>query len=217
MAEWLKGLAKPVGLLADTDERGQQVLEVCQVTGIKVPEEVAVLGVGNDDFICEFTCPPMSSIRVNVETVGFQMAEFFARLLNGENLPPQTFVSRPIAVTERQSTDVLAVDDDVVKEAVQFIRQNSMRPLGVLDAAEAVSVTVRTLDRRFKKALGRSVYNEIARVRIEQVCRMLLESSLSIFDIAHKMGYSDPVDLNRAFKREKGIAPSAYRMAHTAI
>jgi LacI family transcriptional regulator len=217
LMEWLQSLPKPVGLLAGSDDRGREVLQACQVGGLNVPEEVAVLGMGDEDIICELATPPLSSICMNTRNVGYQVAELLNRLMTGESLPPLQILDYPTRVIERQSTNILAIDDDVVKQAVRFIRQNSMEAIAAADVAKAVFLGVRTLDRRFKKSLGRSVHSEITQVRIEQACNLLTQTNLSISQIAIDLGYSDPPALTLAFKREKGIGPLAYRKKYVQM
>lgn len=217
MVKWLKALPKPVGLMTCSDYRGNQILEACGIAKLQVPDDIAILSVGNEDIICEMARPPLSSVNVCWESAGYRAGEILNRLMNSEKLPPQKLLAQPIAIFERQSTDVLAINDKEVKQAVRFIHRNSMKPISVTDVAEAVSMTIRTLDRRFKKILGRSVHSEISRMRIKQVCHMLVETNLSVSQIALKLGYSDPPHLNRAFKREKGMGPLAYRQTYTAI
>jgi LacI family transcriptional regulator len=217
LADWLKTLPKPVGIMAGSDMRAQHVLEACHVAKLHVPEEVAVLGIGNDDFFCELTYPSLTSICLDTESVGYRAAEILDRLMNGEKLPPQKLIVQPTTIAERQSTDVLAINDDEVKRAVRFIRLNSMKPISASDVADIVCTTTRTLDRRFQKSLGRSVHSEIVRTRIEQACHMLATTNLSISQIAHRLGYSEPKHLTQAFKREKGIGPLAYRRTYASI
>jgi LacI family transcriptional regulator len=131
LVEWLKTLPKPIGLMACNDDRGQHVLEACRVAELHVPEEVAVLGVDNDDFICELTQPSLTSICLNIESIGYQSAEILDRLMHGEQLPPQKLWVEPTAIAVRQSTDILAINDDEVKQAARFIRLNAMKPITV--------------------------------------------------------------------------------------
>jgi len=214
MAKWLKTLPTPIGLMACNDDRGRQVLEACRFSGLLVPDDVAVLSVDNDDYLCEVTNLSLSSIYFNLERIGYQADELLDRLMHGEKVPSQTLLVEPMGIKVRQSTDVMALDDDIVKQAVRFIRLNCMKPINVADVAMAMFQTTRTLQRRFNKALGRSVHNEIIRVRLEQACQMLIETNLSISQIALKLGYSEIRYFTQAFKREKGIGPLAFRKAY---
>jgi LacI family transcriptional regulator len=217
LAKWLKSLPKPVGIMACSDKRAQHVLEACYIAKLHVPEDVAVLGVDNDDFFCELSYRPLSSISINTESIGYQVGEILDRSVNGEKVPPQELLFEPIEIVERESTEVLAIDDEQVKGAVRFIRLNRMKHISATEVAEAVGTCIRTLDRRFKKSLGRPVHSEIVRVRIEQACHMLSNSNLSVAEIAYKLGYFEPKHLTQAFKREKGMSPVTYRNSFSKV
>ena len=187
LARWLKSLPKPIGLMACSDKRAQHVLEACYIANLDVPEDIAVIGVDNDDFFCELNYPPLSSISINTENIGYHAGHILDRSLKGENLPPQELLFEPTTIIERESTEVLAIYDEMVKEAARFIRLNRMEHISATEVAEAVGTCIRTLDRRFKKSLGRPVHSEIMRVRIQQACHMLVNSNLSITQIAYKL------------------------------
>ena len=214
LVNWLKTLPKPVGLMACNDDRGQHVLEACRVAELHVPEEIAVIGVDNDDFICDLTNPSLTSICLNNANIGYRAAEILDRLLDGQKVQPQKLLFKPTGIAVRQSTDILAIDDDDVKRAIRFVRLNCLKPINVADVAAHLSMTIRTLDRRFSASIGRSVHSEIVRMRIEHACHLLVETNLSISEIAVKVSYSELKYLTQAFTREKGIGPLAYRKTY---
>jgi len=214
LAEWLKGLPKPVGLMTCNDDRGQHVTEACANANLDVPYEVAVIGVDNDDQVCDISNPPLSSVALDVDKAGFQASELLDRMMAGQKLPPQTVIVHPSRVVTRQSTNILAVEDKLVSQALNFIHQNAKRLIQVDDVIKAISVSRRYLHDKFMKTLRRSVYDEIKRVRIDLISRMLLETDISISDIALNLGYDNTNHFARYFKHKIGISPLEYRKLH---
>lgn len=214
LAEWLKGLPKPAGVMTCNDDRGQHVTEACANANIGVPYEVAVIGVDNDDQVCDISNPSLSSVALDVDKAGFQASELLDRMMAGQKLPPQTVIVHPSRVVTRQSTDILAVEDKLVSRALNFIHQNAKRLIQVDDVIKAISVSRRHLHDKFMKTLRRSVYDEIKRVRIDLISRMLLETDMSISDIAFNLGYDNTNHFARYFKHKMGISPLEYRKLH---
>jgi LacI family transcriptional regulator len=214
LSDWLKSLPKPVGIMACNDDRGQHVTEVCKTAGLKVPDEVAVIGVDNDELVCDLTEPPLSSLALNVEKGGYEAAELLDHLMSGKKITTDSIIVEPTQVVGRQSTDVLAIEDRLVSEALQFIRNNAKRTIQVADVVAVARVSRRSLEQRFRKILGRSINHEIRRVRVEQVARILIETNKSIGQIALDLGYPGVDHIARYFRAEKGISPAAYRKLH---
>ncbi|UCC21755.1 MAG: DNA-binding transcriptional regulator [Planctomycetota bacterium] len=211
MAEWLRSLPKPVGVMACNDDRGRQVIEACKIAGLHVPEEVAVIGVDYDDLVCSLSNPPLSSVALNFERAGYEAAELLGQLMAGKKPGNQTIVVPPTHIVARQSTDVLEVEDYHVARAVRFIRQHAKEPIQVEDVVSVAAVSRRGLERRFRRVLSRSVLDEIRRVHVEQVTRMLIETNLSIAQIALTLGYTGVAHIARYFRREKGMSALEYR------
>jgi len=214
MADWLKSLPKPVGLMACNDDRGRHVIEACKVTGLHVPEEVAVIGVDNDELVCELSDPPLSSVALNVERGGYEAAELLDKLMAGEKAENKDIIVQPTHIVTRQSTDILAVDDIDVAEALRFIRLHAKEPIQVGEVADAAALSRRALQQRFRRTLNRTVYDEIRHARMEQAARMLAETNLSVSQIAQKLGYSGVEKMSRSFRREIGMSPLAYRKCY---
>ncbi|MCJ7729517.1 MAG: substrate-binding domain-containing protein [Sedimentisphaerales bacterium] len=196
------------------DDRGQHVTEACENANLDVPYEVAVIGVDNDDQVCDISNPPLSSVALDVEKAGFQASELLDRIMAGEKMPPQTVTVRPTRVVTRQSSNIVAVEDKLVSQALQFIHQNAKRLIQVDDVIKDLSVSRRSLHDKFMKTLGRSVYDEIKRVRIDLISQMLLETDLSISDIAFSLGYDSTNHIARYFKQKMGVSPLDYRKLH---
>ena len=211
MADWLMSLPKPIGLMSCNDDCGQNVAEICKIVGLYVPGEVAIVGVNNDEVICGLSDPPLSSIPLNAERAGYEAAELLDRLMSGEKMAGQRIIDHPTHVVTRQSTDILAIEDHEVAEAVYFIRQRPKEPIQVTDVVSASTLSRRTLEQRFRNILGHSILSEIRRVRIELVIQMLVSTTLSISQIALALGYTGIDHISRYLKRETGMTPLAYR------
>ena len=213
IAEWLRSLPRPIAVMAGNDDRSQDVLAACKIAGLKVPLEVAILGVDNDEFICDLSYPQLSSIAVDTERAGYEAARVLDRLMRQEPMTEeeQEVLVYPVQVVTRQSTDVLAVEDPEVAQAVQFIRKHAREAIQVSDVAEAVGLSRRALQQRFRRVLARSVHEEIRQGRVNHMAEMLVETNLPVFQIAELLGYPDASNISRYFKRQKGVSPSAYR------
>ena len=214
IADWLLTLPKPIGLMACNDDRAEWVIEACKIAGLNVPDEVAIVGVDNDPLICDLCNPPLSSIVLNVEKAGYEAALQLDNMMGGKEVINFEIPVQPTHVTVRQSTDVLAVDDVSVAAAIRFIRQRSKTVFQVSDVADAAALSRRVLEKRFRTILGHSIHDEIRQARVEQIVKMLAETTMSISDIAHALGFSDVAHISRYFRREKGMSPLAYRKRH---
>ncbi len=214
MADWLKTLPKPCGLMVCNDDRGQQLLEAFKIAGLHVPDEVAVIGVDNDALICEVSEPPLSSISLNNERAGYEAAALLAKLMAGSTMAHQEIVVQPATVVTRESTDNLAIEDSTVAQAVRFIRQHTTDIIQVSDVVNAVAMSRRTLERNFRKVLGHSMLDEIRRVHVSQFAKMLIETNLPVSQIAVDLGHADFKNISRYFRKEKGMSPLAYRKKH---
>jgi len=211
LAAWLLKRVKPLAVFVCNDDRAEQVAMACRSVGLKVPEEVAVLGVDNDEFVCELSNPPLSSVALAVESAGYMAAQTLDEMMRGKSREAKVITVPPTRIVERRSTDVLALRDAEVATALRYIYENARSPLQVEDVAREVGVSRRNLYDRFMKALGRSVHDEIARVRAEQIAGMLRHTRLTVPEIARLTGCPSASHLTRFFKRHKGTTPRAYR------
>jgi LacI family transcriptional regulator len=212
-AQWILALPKPMGLLTFTDDCGFQVLDACRRAGVRVPDEVAVVGSGNDAVLCTLTNPPMSSIELGAAKIGYEATALLAQLMRSKkrNRKPVQVILPPVGVVTRHSSDVLAVDDPAVADAVSFIRENACRPIMVEDVLRHVGLSRTVLDLRFKAALGRTTKAEVLRVQLETARRLLFESNLSLDTVARQSGFSSAKYMGDAFARVLGIRPGEYR------
>ena len=212
MADWLRSLQKPLGLMVCNDDRARYVIEACKIAGLHVPEQMAVIGVDNDELICDFSNPRLSSVALNLERSGYEAAELLDELMARKvKSADQKIIVQPSQIIPRQSTDILAIDDEDVTNAVRFIRQNAKNKIQVSDVAHAVGVSRRGLERRFRMVLSSSVLDEIRRVRVEHVARMLVETNLSVGQVSLALNFPSIEHISRFFKQEKGMSPLAYR------
>lgn len=211
LIRWLTRLPKPVGVMACNDLRGRHVLEACRRAGLQVPKEVAVIGVDNDELMCELAVPPLSSINEGSEQIGYQAAQLLDRLMTGRKRRPVHLIVPPTDLVTRQSTDVVAVEDPVVAEALTFIRDRGRENIRVSDIVDHVCVSRSTLETRFKTHLGKTVHSELLQVRLDAARRLLTSSSLSLHAIAEKAGFSSLHYMSTVFRRELGYPPGRFR------
>jgi len=211
LADWLRGLPKPVGLMACNDERSCELIEAAHIADLTVPEEVAVIGVDNDELLCNLLDPPLSSIALNLEKAGYEAAALLDRLMAGEKMAGQKIVAEPIGVVARKSTDILAISDPVVPTAISFIREHAGDVMRVDDVVNATPLSRRLLEQRFRETLGRTILKEIQRVHVESAAEILLKTDLPVSQVAQKCGFSGATHLGVVFKKQMKITPLAYR------
>ena len=211
LVHWLKRLPRPVGIMACYDIKAQKLLDVCRELDIAVPEEVAVIGVDNDQLLCDLADPPLTSVICNTRRTGFEAASLLDRMMSGEKVGPESILVKPLSIEARQSTDILAIDDPDVVSAVRFIRENAMSGINVGDVLRQVLLSRRMLESRFQKILGRSPHQEITRLRIERVKQLLTETDLPLSEIAARTGFQHNEYMSVAFKKAIGVAPGKYR------
>jgi LacI family transcriptional regulator len=214
MKAWLKALPKPVALFAAMDGRARQVLDACMAAGVTVPDEVAVLGVDDDPFICEATFPTLSSMQTNGQQAGYLLARHLDALMRGKRPRTQTFFVAPVRVITRRSTDATAIPDPRVARALEYIwREAADRPIHVPDVVRLLGSSRRFAEIHFKAVVGRTIMEEIRRVKLERVCALLAETSLSIGEIARQCGFARESHLAFLFRKRFGSSMSTYRSA----
>jgi LacI family transcriptional regulator len=210
---WLLALPKPAGIFCSTDNRAAEVLEVCRLSGIRVPEDVCVLGVDNDELVTKVTHPPLSSIALPTHKIGFEAARLLDELMSGGERPAAPILFPPTGVVARQSTNLLSIADPDVLAAVRYIREQVHRQVTVRDLLRAVPVNRRYLERKFKQHLGRTPLQEIRRVRLEKAKQLLSETELSMPAVARRSGFPNAARLANVFHDGTGMTPSQYRKA----
>jgi LacI family transcriptional regulator len=215
LVSWIAELPKPIGILAIDDTAASDLADACVEADIAVPEHVAILGVNNDQLLCEAAWPPLSSVEADYTRVGFAAAKILDQLLAQQDVGARDrfVLLPPIGVVQRQSTNILAVDDPNLANALRFIREHACDPCSVSDVLRAVPVGRRWLERQFAAQFGRSPHDEIAHARIETAKRLLLQSDLRIQDIAFRSGFADIKSFYQSFGKVVGTAPAAFRRA----
>ena len=204
-------LPKPAGVFAAYDIKGRQLLDACRDAGVAVPEEIAVVGVDNDELLCGLATPPLSSVIPNTRRTGYEAARLLDRMLQGEEVPPEGHFIPPLGVHARQSTDILAVEDREIAAAMRFIREQACDGITVEDVLRAVPLSRRVLERRFRAVVGRTPHEEILRLRLDRVKQLLAETDLSLERISTLAGFAHPEYMSVAFKREIGVTPGCHR------
>jgi len=213
LSKWLKSLPKPIGIFAATDIRARNVIETCKHAGIQVPEEVAVVGVDNDELFCEMTSPKLSSVDFAAERAGYESAKILSYLMSGKKAPPAPYLGA-LRVVVRRSSDVLGVDDLLIREAVHYIRDCYAQPINVSSVVRAMAVSRRQLEIRFKKVLGHSILEEIKKRRLRQVCALLAATDLTLDQITELSGFQSKNYLVNVFRKEFGTTMMMFRKSH---
>lgn len=214
LVRWLKKLPKPVGIMTCDDDQGLQVLDACLRAEIVVPDEVAVIGVNNDEHLCGLSNPPLSSIDVNPERIGYEAAALLDRLMAGAKAPKEVVEFAPRGLVVRQSSDVVGIDDHYVAAALRFIRAHAGETIGVSDVANALDVSRSTLERRFLKLLGRTPKQELLRVQLAKAQYLLTQTNLPLATVAEKSGFRSSGYFCEVFHRRIGCTPGTFRREH---
>ncbi|MGI9070454.1 MAG: substrate-binding domain-containing protein [Bryobacteraceae bacterium] len=217
LARWLSLLPKPIGVMACNDDRARMLAEACRLRGIRVPDEVAILGVDNDEQVCNGANPPLSSIALATERGGYEAAALLDTLMQGRKPQSCTLFVNPTHVVARQSTDTLAIDEPTVVRALRFIRDNANKDIRVADLLAASGVSRRALQDRFRECLGRTPIEEIHRCRVEHLARLLVETNMTVSEIAAMSGFELDAHVARFFSRHTGVTPLAYRTRNRAL
>jgi LacI family transcriptional regulator len=208
---WLRSLPKPTGIFACHDVWGFQAAEACRLIGIRVPDDVAIIGVDNDDLLCELARPSLSSVAIPAERIGQEAASLLDHLLVGAKRPKEPVLIPPLGVVTRQSSDVLALDDPEIVAAVRFIQQHAHLPIRVGDVLRQVSVSRRALERRFFQSMNRSVAEEIRRAHVSRAKELIAGTDLMLGEVARQSGFTDARQLSVVFRQHMAQTPSDYR------
>lgn len=211
----IKEAEKPLAVLAYNDIVAAEVVDVAGSCGFSVPEEVAVMGVDNDDLLCNTAAVPLSSVKHDLHSLGYQGAKLLQQLMQGESSPDRPILIAPQGVEIRASTDIIAIHNPRCAAALKFIKTNYPQNIGVEDLAAAAGCSRRTLETEFLRELGRTLNKELQRVRINQVKKLLISTPLSIADIATACGFHSGEYLYRIFMKMEHTTPRKFRVEHT--
>lgn len=215
LLQWLGRLRAPVGVMASTDLRAGMVLDACREMGLRVPEDVGVIGVDDDPVIAEFCDPPLTSVSRNEQRVGREAAALLARLMKGAAASTEPILIPPAGIAARRSTETVAIDDPLVAHAVSYIRAHISGRFGVEKVLKELSVSRRSLEYRFRAALQTSPYDYINQLRVDAAKAMLAgPGKHKLTSVARACGFADPRRLRAVFGRVLGVSPKAYQKLH---
>lgn len=209
--DWLKSLRAPCGVMCQDDRLAVRLVQICWEIGISVPEQVGIIGVGNQRSVCLLTQPTLSSVQTDGIGIGEQAGAVLHELILGRQTETQEICVPPIGIMGRASTDLTQVDDPLIAKALVMIRQHAVHPLSVTELADRLPLSRRAFERRFLRCMGRTALQEIRRVQIDRVKQMLIETDLPMPEIAKACGLSGGKHLSTTFRQMEGITPSDYR------
>ena len=198
-------------MMASNDGRALHVLQACRAEQMRVPEDVAIVGVDNDDVMCELANPPLTSVEQGARRIGFEAAALLDTMMTGQAPPRQSTAVPPEGLVARQSTDVLAIGDPDVAESLRLIRRRACEPLAVRDVLDAATVSRSTLEARFRAVLGRSIHGEIRRVQLEMAQRLLATTNMPLKEVARQSGFSSVQYFTVVFREATGVTPASAR------
>ena len=207
----LRDAPKPLALLAYDDADAARALGACLAAGLSVPDDVAILGIGGDRLICENQSVSISSIEHDQGRTGYEGAELLDHLMNGDQPPAKPILIPPRGITVRQSTDFIAAASPIVRKALEFIKANIARPIGLEQVSTEIGTSRATLARLFDSEFGRTVGKEILRQRIDLAKKLMSDNVLSIAEIAYRTGFCNPAYFTNTFRRETGLTPRTWR------
>jgi LacI family transcriptional regulator len=212
LVEWLKQLPKPTAILASCDILACHLSNAVKEAELVIPNEIAILGVDNDQTICNICDPPLSSIALNLKKAGYNAAKLLDRIISGQtSMKGQRIDIQPTHVETRGSTDIFAINEPEIVQALKYIKQNSNKPIQVNDIISNVYISKRSLQLKFQKVLGRSIHEEIVQAHLENAKTMLIETNMPIDEIARRSGFHYTSNMRRAFKQATGLLPQQYR------
>ena len=211
IADALNQAGKPLGVCTPNSVLARIVVEVAQQCGYRVPDDIAVIGVNDDPLICESTNPHLSAVIQPAERIGYLAAELLELLMHGKPVAEKTTFVQPLGVADRRSTDMMATEDNDVRTALRFIRNNAHTPIEVADVADHVAISRPTLEIRFVKEIGKTPGIEHRRVRVELAKKLLAETSDSITNVVFAAGFNSRQVFCNRFRQDTGMSPSQYR------
>ena len=211
LIEWIESLPKPIAIFACDDNQGSILLQACNVCGVKMPSEVAIIGVDNDEVLCNMSAPSLSSINIDIEGGGYSTAKMAERMKKDPTYRGEDIILRPMSIVSRMSSNIFATRDTAILTALQYISANIDHRIMVKDVLDQVPLSRRLLEQRFLKETGTTLYQYITQLRMDRFAQLLLESNDSIANIAIRMEEEDTKSISRRFLAVKGCTPSEFR------
>ncbi|MDR0667591.1 MAG: DNA-binding transcriptional regulator [Prevotellaceae bacterium] len=215
LMNWLRSMPKPLAVMACDDNQAHHIAELCRIGGVKIPEEIALLGVDNDESICTLADPPLSSINQAVEKGGYETAQLMEKMIQNPHAHYDDIVVNPTHIITRQSSDIHATSDKHIAAALRYIHQHTDKEFKIESLCRAVSLSRRLLEIRFKREIGLPIYSYITNLRIERLAHRLVETQNPITEIIDDLCFSDYKNIARLFKKLKGCSPSQFRARHS--
>lgn len=216
LSNWLQKLPKPIALMTCDDNQALHITEACRQNKIRIPEEIAVLGVDNDVMLCELSDPPLSSVAMDIEKGGYETAKLMEHMIQHGHQSHYDIIVEATHIVTRQSTDIYATQDEYIASTLRYIHQNIEKNLQVKDVVKEIPLSRRSLEKRFLNITGYPIYKYIFNLRMEKFTQKLLETDMSVFEIAMDLGLNDSKNIARQFKQVKGCNPIAYRNKYLA-
>ena len=211
LAEWLRMIPKPIAVMACDDNQGNNLVEACHSAGVRIPDELSVMGVDNDELLCSLGSTPLSSIQVDIEEGGYRTAALIERRVLNPDAPLEDVVLRPVKIVSRLSTASFATNDIQIRKAVQFIHRNDTKKISVNDVMGEVALSRRLLERRFKSVTRQTIYQYITDLRLKRFSELLLDTDEPLIEIAISLGETDTKSISRRFKQLYGCSPGEWR------
>jgi LacI family transcriptional regulator len=210
-ARWLRTLPLPVGIIGWDTITCRNVANACELAGLAIPDQVAIISLSTEDLLGQTIHPPISGVDIPVKRIGYEAAEMLDCMIRGRKLPNREQLLKPLGITSRQSTDVIECADPRIRRAIRFIKENATTGINVPDILREVPIGRRTLEKRFTAIVGHSPAEEIRRTKLEQVRHLLISTEMSIPDIAEACGFAYVEHMIPIFARRHGYTPAAYR------
>ena len=216
--KWLQSLPKPVALLACNDMMARQVAEICQMEGLRIPEDISLLGVDNDEFMCNISSPTLSSIKLNFEKHGYDIARTLFKMVQEKNIWPARIAVEAIGVVERMSTKRKVISDPYIHEIVDFITRNYTQEIDISKLTSFIPLSRRAIEMKFKKEMyPYTITSYITKLRLDHFCHLLETSELPISTAADMSGFIDNSNFSTIFKKYKGVTPTEYRRKYRVM
>lgn len=218
ISAWLYSLPKPIAMFACNDFMARQVTEICQMNGIRIPEDISLLGVDNDEFMCNISSPTLSSIKLNFEKHGYEIAQTLFKMIAEKKIWPARIPVEAIGVVERMSTKRKVISDPYIREIVDFISRNYTQDIDISKLTSFIPLSRRAIELKFKKEMyPYTISSYILKLRLEHFCHLLQSSELPVGTAAYKSGFIDNSNFSTLFKKYKGVTPTEYRKTYRSV
>lgn len=212
ISTWLHSLPKPIALLACNDFMARQVTEICLLENIRIPEDISLLGVDNDEFMCNISSPTLSSIRLNFEKHGYDLAKILFKMIREKQIWPARIAVEAIGVVERMSTRHKIISDPYIREIVEFIKHNYTQDIDIRKLVSFIPLSRRAIELKFKKEMHPyTITSYLTKLRLDHFCHLLEHTSMPIKEAAEQSGFIESSNFSTIFRKHMGCTPSAYR------